>query len=229
MSTAGYQDHAYPLHTSAIPQDLTVPFPESFRHAGTNEALGSWDVTMGDVSGAMWPEAHSAYYLSSVLQRLTDPASLSNADRDHLSHMIMNHTISMLGSDRASVVGTNFIALMRLSQHGILPNTGLVDTRSVDTIRSVIESIFTSALNIEQCGPKFCASLVAPCAPIAAYHAANMLVSHGENWLQDKDWLRKVECLKRYMIFLGQRWKIAEFHASLIGIALRSRLSGYTG
>ena len=66
---------------------------------------------MRDVSGAIWPETHSAYYLSSVLQRLTDPASLSNADRDNLSHLIMNHTISMLGSDRAAVVGTNFMYL----------------------------------------------------------------------------------------------------------------------
>lgn len=66
---------------------------------------------MGDAGGAMWSEAHSAYYLSSVLQRLADPASLSNADRDHLSHLIMNHTISMLGSDRAAVVGTNFMYL----------------------------------------------------------------------------------------------------------------------
>ena len=98
---------------------------------------------------------------------------------------------------------------MRLSQHGILPSTGLVDTRSVDTIRSVIESIYTSAQNIEQCGPNYCASLVAPCAPVAAYYVANMLISHGENWLQDNDWLHKVECLKRYMIVLGQRWKIA--------------------
>ncbi|KAK3395625.1 hypothetical protein B0T20DRAFT_487014 [Sordaria brevicollis] len=226
---AGYQDHAYPLHTSAVPQDLTVPFPESFRQSGSDVAFGSWDVTMGDVGGAMWPEAHSAYYLSSVLQRLADPASLSNADRDHLSNLIMNHTISMLGSDRAAVVGTNFIALMRLSQHGILPSTGLVDTRSVDTIRSVIESIYTSAQNIEQCGPNYSANLVAPCAPVAAYYAANMLISHGETWLQDNDWLRKVECLKRYTAILGQRWKIADSHTSLTNIALRRRLDGYTG
>ena len=85
----------------------------------------------------------------------------------------------------------------------------MADTRSVETIRSVTESIFTSALNIEQCGPNPYPSLLAPCAPVAAYYAADILVSHGEDWLQDTDWLRKVECLKRYLMFLGQRWKIA--------------------
>lgn len=116
-----YQDQKYPIHTSIVTSELTIPFPEAydpylpgslaydFRNQG--ESYGYMDVELDQIDGVVWPEAHSAAFLSNMLQQWsssgTNPPSVSIQN----SEMIMRHTISLLANKRTAGVGTNFMSL----------------------------------------------------------------------------------------------------------------------
>ena len=80
----------------------------------------------------------------------------------------------------------------------------------LETIRSVIESIRSAALDVQQAGgPRAGNEGVAPCGAVAAYYGALLLISHGDGALGDMEWLFKVGDLKRMLEILSMRWKIA--------------------
>jgi hypothetical protein len=123
MIRVSYQDQKYPMHTSSIGADFSVPFPEAFdqylpdsmmfRLQGQSQPL---DANIDQIDGMVWPEANSAWYLSNVMQQLSNPASPPPADRNALSGAITAHTINLLAGnwrsgDRTAAVGTNFMYL----------------------------------------------------------------------------------------------------------------------
>lgn len=94
------------------------------------------------------------------------------------------------------------------------------DKRPVDTIRSVINTIYNSALNTEQTEHQLRTGASAPCSAFSMYYASLLLISHGAGVLQDGEWLRKVEVFKSTLERFGTRWKIAgwfPFVAALLG------------
>ncbi|KAK1755262.1 hypothetical protein QBC47DRAFT_212792 [Echria macrotheca] len=264
-----YQDQKYPMHTANIHSSFSIPFPESFDQylpnslsfgfggqgsaSGSASASGSravfLDSNTDQIDGMVWPEATSAFYLSSVLQQLTSPSPPIPNDRNMLSGAITAHTINLLSGNwgrggRTAAVGTNFIALMKINQPGLL--SGVIsgsastssssgrttpsaaesnDKRPVETIRSVISSIYnSSALNAEQTDLQLRNGYMAPCGAFAIYYASLLLISHGPGVLQDPEWLQKVEGFKTTLEKFATRWKIAERYADSIGIALGTRL-----
>lgn len=87
------------------------------------------------------------------------------------------------------------------------------DPRPVETIRSVINSIYGSALNPER-NVMLQNGLVAPCCSFSMYYASLLLISHGAGVLQDGEWLQKVEVFKTALEMTRTRWEIAgEFSA----------------
>ncbi|KAK0746420.1 hypothetical protein B0T18DRAFT_390872 [Schizothecium vesticola] len=267
-----YQDQKYPMHTANLHWDFTIPFPESLDQYlpgssvfGLGQASSaasasslSLDVDIDSIDGMIWPEATSAWYLSSVLQQLSGTAPPTQTDRNMLSGAITAHTINVMSGnwkrgDRTAAVGTNFIALMKINQPGLLsPNSGTTtpsstataiitttaapptdtDRRPVDTIRSVISSIYSSALNSssaassdqQQQEPRLRAGAVAPCGAFSMYYASLLLISHGGGVLRDPEWLAKVEGFVGALEALAKRWRIAERYVESIRVALGSRL-----
>ncbi|KAK0631715.1 hypothetical protein B0T14DRAFT_559472 [Immersiella caudata] len=238
-----YQDQKYPMHTTNLHWDFSIPFPESFDQylPGSvglgfgNQVGGSaegtfLDANIDQIDGIVWPEATSAWYLSNVLQQLSSPNLPSSADRNMLSGAITAHTINMLSSnwkrgDRTAAVGTNFIALMKINQPGLLPGamggsasgsrrattpgSDTNDKRPVETIRSVISSIYSSAVNTEQTELGLRNGSVAASGAFAMYYASLLLISHGTGVLQDGEWLQKVETFKSALARFAMRWNIA--------------------
>jgi len=104
---------------------------------------------------------------------------------------------------------------MKINQPGLLagasmlPVPGPTDTRPIETIQHVIDSIYAAAMNLESAPHLSHGNNVAPCGPFAAYYAALLLISHGGGILQDPEWLHKVESLKKYLGFFSMRWKVA--------------------
>lgn len=119
-----YQDQKYPMHTANLGWDFSIPFPESFDQylsGGLSYSFGSQASGSGhlggnsdQIDGMVWPEATSAFYLSSVLQQLANPGSPTATDRNMLSGAVTTHTINVLSGnwkrgDRTAAVGTNFM------------------------------------------------------------------------------------------------------------------------
>ncbi|KAK3341289.1 hypothetical protein B0T25DRAFT_336947 [Lasiosphaeria hispida] len=274
-----YQDQKYPMHAANLHWDFSIPFPESFDQylpgsltfgfqgqgqssgSSSSSSIGYLDANIDHIDGMVWPEATSAWYLSNVLQQLGSPTPATAADRNMLSGAITAHTINVLSGnwkrgDRTAAVGTNFIALMKVNQPGLIsgstvpsgattPTTttttmtgtslldpasataGNNDPRPVETIRSVISSIYSASLNTEQAEPRLRNGGVAPCGAFSMYYASLLLISHGGGVLQDGDWLRKVEGFKRTLEAFGRRWKIADRYVESINIALGNRLGNF--
>ncbi|KAK3329529.1 hypothetical protein B0H66DRAFT_526913 [Apodospora peruviana] len=240
----GYQDQKYPIHTSNTDPDFAIPYPEAFdqylpgsgtydfQNQGHGEGFGYLDADLAQIDSVVWPEANSAGYLSSVLQQLSG-SNPSVATRNSITEMIMGHTINLLAHKRTAAVGTNFIALMKVNQPGLLagasalPSVGTTDVRPIETIRSVIDSVCSAALTVEQSGLGLSHGGFAPCGAFAAYYAALLLISHGDGVLHDSEWLLKVESLKKTLESLCGRWTIAEKYLESVNIALSNRLGGY--
>lgn len=101
--------------------------------------------------------------------------------------------------------------------------TADTDRRPVDTIRSVISSIYSSALNSSNSAASSAENqlrggAVAPCGAFSMYYASLLLISHGGGVLGDGEWLGKVEGFVGALEVVGKRWRIAgEFFAFLFG------------
>lgn len=132
---------------------------------------------------------------------------------------------------------THHSALMKINQPGLLSGTttrlggsrattpsGEADQRAAETIRSVINSIYTSVLNSEQSeqGLRDCG--VAASGAFAMYYASLLLVSHGAGVLKDAEWLQKVEAFKIALARYTGRWKVAERYVESVSIALSTQL-----
>jgi len=116
-------------------------------------------------------------------------------------------------------------ALMKINQPGLLsgatggstsggsgsttPGADGNEKRPVETIRSVISSIYSSALNVEQTELGLRGGTVAASGAFSMYYASLLLLSHGAGVLQDGEWLQKVETFKSTLGRFAMRWKIA--------------------
>lgn len=101
--------------------------------------------------------------------------------------------------------------------------TADTDRRPVDTIRSVISSIYSTALNSSNSAASSAENqlrggAVAPCGAFSMYYASLLLISHGGGVLGDGEWLGKVEGFVGALEVVGRRWRIAgEFFFLLWG------------
>ncbi|KAK0618404.1 hypothetical protein B0T17DRAFT_509947 [Bombardia bombarda] len=234
----GYQEQRYPLHTSGPNLAyFQIPFPEafdqylpgsiSFQLQGDGFGFLDGSLERLPIDAVVWPGASSAGYLRDVLERLSSPSPPSLVERNNTTESIMRHTINLLETKSTAAVGANFIALMKLNQAGLLTGAGAssslgpTEMRPIETIRYIIDSICEIALNVDRFGHG------APCGAFAAYYACLLLISHGDNVLQDTQWLFKVENLKKTLSALCRRWKIAEQYLESVNLALNNRLAGY--
>lgn len=109
------------MHTTSTGLDFAIPFPEAFDQYLSGGLLLHFDAqgklvrdaNISQIGGMILPEANSAWYLSSVLQHLSNPGALSAAD---LSTAITQHTTNLVSGtwvnvDRNAAVGTNFMYL----------------------------------------------------------------------------------------------------------------------
>ncbi|KXX73342.1 Oleate activated transcription factor 3 [Madurella mycetomatis] len=224
LLNVGYEDQKYPMHTTSIGLDFVIPFPDAFDQYLSGGLLLHFDAQgklvrdahISQIGGMILPEANSAWYLSSVLQHLSNPGTLSVAD---LSTAITQHTTNLVSEtwvnvDRNAAVGTNFIALMKLNQPslfsiGPLPVSDLNNTRPIDTIRKLVTFIQQAAEDAAKSEARLSAGAMAPCWAFAMYNASLLLISHGDGVLQDVDWLRKVEHFKTLLKIFSKRWRIA--------------------
>lgn len=100
--------------------------------------------------------------------------------------------------------------------------TADTDRRPVDTIRSVISSIYSSALNSSNSAASSAENqlrggAVAPCGAFSMYYASLLLISHGGGVLGDGEWLGKVEGFVGALEVVGRRWRIAGEFFFLLG------------
>ncbi|KAK3694899.1 hypothetical protein B0T22DRAFT_86473 [Podospora appendiculata] len=223
------------------------------------------DPELAQIDGLAWPEANSAGYLRTVLHHLS-PSNPNSppptiAERNSITELIMGHTINLLAGKRTAAVGANFIALMKINHAGLLvhvhphrsgasavapaasASATASDLRPIETIRSVIDSVYSESHQQQQALAAATASMSsggsgsatpslrswAPCGAFAAYYAALLLISHGDGVLHDQEWLIKVEGLKKTLEIGCRRWKVAEKYLEGVNIALSNRLGGYTG
>jgi hypothetical protein len=107
------------------------------------------------------------------------------------------------------------------SSRATTPGSDTNDKRPVETIRSVISSIYSSALNTEQTELGLRNGSVAASGAFAMYYASLLLISHGAGVLQDAEWLQKVEAFKSTLARFAMRWKIAGEFVSHPGSELR--------
>jgi hypothetical protein len=72
-----------------------IPLPEAFDQHFPGSAPfhgpGFRDANSDRIEGMVLPEATSAWYLSRVLQQLSDPALPGNIDPEVLSNLILQH------------------------------------------------------------------------------------------------------------------------------------------
>ena len=84
-----------------------------------------------------------------------------------------------------------------------------VNTKHINTINSVINSLYQSsqAANSALTAPHPAA--VAPAGTFALYYASMLLMSHGDNVLNQPAWLHKVESFQQTLRIANRRWRIA--------------------
>ncbi|KAH8899263.1 hypothetical protein GQ53DRAFT_777020 [Thozetella sp. PMI_491] len=239
----GYPDQKFPLHTSEM--DFSIPFPETLDQylngfSGLGQQSGFLDGNLGRVETIIWPEANSAWYLRNALQQLAVSNPPAFGDRDMLSDAITAHTLNVMGGNyrngtRAAVVGTNFIALMKINQPYLLAgrnamqSMGQIDPRPIETVRSVINSIYSGAQAlIENTGNNNPNGSVAPSGAFGLYYAALLLISHANDVLHDPEWQAKVEVLKSGLEVYSRRWTLAERYLESINLALSNRLGRFS-
>ncbi len=91
-----------------------------------------------------------------------------------------------------------------------LQSMGQVDPRPIETVKSVINSIHSGAQTlIENAGSHNINGNVAPSGAFSIYYASLLLISHGDDVLQDADWQSKVKGLMSGLEVYSRRWKLA--------------------
>jgi hypothetical protein len=84
-----------------------------------------------------------------------------------------------------------------------------LDMKHVNIINSVINSLFQSSQNLNRTMTVPQLETVAPTATFALYYASMLLMSHGDNVLNQPDWLHKIESFQQTLRIHGRRWRIA--------------------
>lgn len=81
--------------------------------------------------------------------------------------------------------------------------------RHVNLINSVINSLYQTSqtTNNSLTGPQL--ATVAPTGTFALYYASMLLMSHGDNVLNQPDWLHKIETFQQTLRIANRRWRIA--------------------
>jgi hypothetical protein len=100
-----------PFSVVPLPQQLDQYFPVQFQFEGPHQ--GFRDTNSDQIHGMVFSEATSTWYLSTVLQRLSDPA-LSGMDPKELTDTILQHAKSLsspqwLTCDRNAAVGVDLM------------------------------------------------------------------------------------------------------------------------
>ncbi|KAK4042252.1 hypothetical protein C8A01DRAFT_33752 [Parachaetomium inaequale] len=246
LLNVAYQDQAYPMNTADLAPCSVVPLPEvfdqpfspnlAFQFGGQAQALR--DANSDHIDGIVFPEATSAWYLSNVLQQLSNPTAPGNFDSKSLSDLIWQHALATCAlkwraGDRNAAVGTDFIALMKLNHRGLfgamdpIPILDPNHAQAAQKIRLVTDVVHGKAGKLAQCEDQLSRGAVDPCWAFAMCYAALLLIAHGDDALHDADWFQKVANLRIALDKVSKRWKIAEQYCERVTIALDNRLTGY--
>jgi hypothetical protein len=116
-----YPDQKLPL--TQIELDFSIPFPEAFDQylpghatAGYRGWQGSTvEENSGTIDNVVWPEANSAWYLSTLLHQNHNRAIPPTvADRNTLSDALSVHTLNVMGVEwkhgtRCGAINVNFM------------------------------------------------------------------------------------------------------------------------
>jgi hypothetical protein len=116
-----YPDQKLPPSPTQL--DFSVPFPEAFDQylpGNATAGFGAWKGTAAEdntdrIDSVVWPEANSAWYLSTLLHQIHNPASPPTAaDRNSLTDALSVHTLNVLGAEwkqgtRYAAVNANFM------------------------------------------------------------------------------------------------------------------------
>ena len=117
------------MHTMGLNLMSVVPLPDAFDRyflaslpfLRVVHYQGYRDVNSDQIEGIVFPEAGSAYFLSKVLEQLSNPTLLGAIDPIALSEMIWLHAREMAAAkwragDRNAAVGTDFMYVRRPCQ-----------------------------------------------------------------------------------------------------------------
>ncbi|KAK4129206.1 hypothetical protein N657DRAFT_639781 [Parathielavia appendiculata] len=243
-----YQHQSYPMHTTDLAPFSVIPRPEAFdQHFLTsvpfqfgvqNQALQ--DPNSDVIEGIVFPEATSAWYLSLVLQQLSNPTQ-AGIDSKALSDKIWQHarltaSARWRAGDRNAAVGTDLIALLKLNQPALFGGIGSIpcvdpthDEAARGIIRTVIDVIHDKAGSLAKSQDRLKRGAIGPSWAFAMCYASLLLIHHGDGALQDSGWLDKVRHLKSTLDKVANRWKIAELYCDSVKIALDNRHTPYIG
>ncbi|KAL2165399.1 hypothetical protein VTH06DRAFT_697 [Thermothelomyces fergusii] len=244
LLNVAYQDpavQAYPMNTMGLNLDFPIPAPDAIDQflpasplpiAGQNQAFR--DANGDQMSGIVFPEAVSAWYLFQVLRRLSSPAAQDAESRRELSNQIFRHMRATGRSrwracDRA--IGMDLIALMKLHQPHMAGMTAplavlVMDPSHVEDatrMRAIVDVVHGKAGRVAQV-EALDRGAVDPSWAFAMCYASQLLISYGCSTLQDPDWFRKVSDLRAALERLARRWKIAEEYCRQVAADLDNRL-----
>ncbi|KAH6650986.1 hypothetical protein F5144DRAFT_480445 [Chaetomium tenue] len=189
-------DQPYPMHTTGLAPRLPVPMPETIDQYFPATSPFQFGDTGDQINNMFFPEATSAWYLSNVLQQLSDPTACGLTNPKTLSEMIMTHlrTTTSMGWR----VGTSYIALMKLHCSGLLGGIGPMPAMShthiqnVQIIRHTTVVIHGKAVKLAQSEDQLTSGGIDPSWAFAMYYASLLLISHGDDVLQGFDWGQRV-------------------------------------
>ncbi|KAH8906007.1 hypothetical protein BR93DRAFT_723401 [Coniochaeta sp. PMI_546] len=239
MLNVSYPDQKLPLSSTEL--DFSVPFPEAFDQYLPGNATAGYRAWQGStaenntdkIDNVVWPEANSAWYLSTLLHQIHNPTNPPTvADRNSLSDALSVHTLNVMGVEwrhgtRCAAINSNFIALMKANQPYLLSGMSKsqeLNMRHVNVINSVINSMYQTSQSVNNplSAPQL--ATVAPTGAFALYYASMLLMSHGDNVLNQPDWLHKIESFQQTLRITNRRWRIAARYLSSIDVAFSNRL-----
>lgn len=121
MLNVSYPDQKLPLSSTEL--DFSVPFPEAFDQYLPGNATAGYRAWQGStaenntdkIDNVVWPEANSAWYLSTLLHQIHNPTNPPTvADRNSLSDALSVHTLNVMGVEwrhgtRCAAINSNFM------------------------------------------------------------------------------------------------------------------------
>lgn len=91
-----------------------------------------------------------------------------------------------------------------------MSNPQELNIRHVNIINSVIDSLYQTSQTVNSSLPTMPQpATVGPSAAFALYYASMLLMSHGDNVLNQLDWLHKIESFQHTLRIAARRWRIA--------------------
>lgn len=114
-----FPDQKYPL--TVVDPDFSLPLPQALDQylqgaaaLGFQEGEGLADASNDSIEDILWPEANSAWYLSSFLHQIRSSTPLTTAARNSLSDAVTAHTLNIMGVNwrfgaRSATMHANFM------------------------------------------------------------------------------------------------------------------------